>query len=196
MAGVIRELLALDWSDADAVVERALEAVKAWDLSAEVDRRGAAVMVMTAEPILTARGWSESEPDLKQLFEDNAHHLQSVFGRPDPEWGEVNRLRRGDVDLPIGGAPDTLRAIHGKKDEDGRLKAWLGDSLIQLVEWGPEGELRSRSVHHFGTSHRPDSPHYTDQMQMFVDQEMKPIPWTRAEIEAVASDRYDPVRRP
>lgn len=94
-----------------------------------------------------------------------------------------------------GGAPDTLRAIHSKKAEDGRLKAWLGDSLIQLVEWEPNGELESRSVHQFGASHRRESPHYTDQMQLFVDEEMKSVPWSRAEIEKVASDRYDPVQR-
>ena len=41
-------------------------------------------------------------------FEAAVDHLQTHFGRIDPAWGDVNRLRRGDVDLPVGGGPDTL----------------------------------------------------------------------------------------
>ncbi|MGF1511118.1 MAG: penicillin acylase family protein [Myxococcota bacterium] len=186
MAGLIREILSLDWPD-DPVVKRALDAVRAWDFSADANSRATAVVVMTCEPILEARGWKDPEPDIKRLFSQNAHHLQQTFGRPDPLWSEVNRLRRGDKDYGLGGAPGTLRAIHGKKDEDGRLKAWLGDSLIQFVEWGPKGEFRSRSIHHFGASNHPDSPHYTDQMELFVAEKLKSVPWNRADIDRIAS---------
>ena len=38
--------------------------------------------------------------------------LKGYFGRLDPEWGELNRIRRGRVDLAIDGGPDvTVRCM-------------------------------------------------------------------------------------
>ena len=57
----------------------------------------------------------------------------------DVPWGEVNRLRRGTVDLPLGGAPDVLRAIYGCPAADGRLEGDRRGQLRPAGRMGPRG---------------------------------------------------------
>jgi len=38
--------------------------------------------------------------------------LKAHFGRIDPTWGEVNRIRRGTVDLPVDVAPEVSLWVH------------------------------------------------------------------------------------
>ena len=106
--------------------------------------------------------------------------------------GGLVRQRQGEVDLAHDGGCDKLRpATTWKGDEDGRLSLVHGDSFIQWVE-GNDGErVSSRSVQPFGqATTRPDSPHYTDQMQLYVDHKLKPVRFWRDDVEANAKARY------
>ncbi|MEO1649167.1 MAG: penicillin acylase family protein, partial [Pseudomonadota bacterium] len=99
----------------------------------------------------------------------------------------------GEVDLPLDGGSDTLRAAtNWQVEEDGRLSLVHGDSFIQWVEWPSDGSrVSSRSVQPFGqATTRPDSPHYTDQMQLYVDHDLKPVHFWREDVEANAKTRY------
>ncbi len=104
-------------------------------------------------------------------------HLIKYFGRLDPPLGSLLRLRRGKVDLPLDGGPDTLRAMAlWDVDEDGRLRAKHGDSFVMLVDWSPDGRVRSQSIQPFGAATtRPASPHYSDQAPLFATHRMKPV---------------------
>ena len=79
--------------------------------------------------------------------------------------GEVNRHVRGDVNVPVGGGPDILRAIYGRDlNDDGFLTNVAGDGLYYLVSWNAEGQLSVEGVHQFGSATLDeDSPHYSDQ---------------------------------
>ena len=81
---------------------------------------------------------------------------------------------RGDVDLPLGGGPDTLRAIYGAGqalDENGQIRAVAGDTYIMFVEWDATGEMRSRSIHQYGSATLDRmSPHYADQAVLFAEE--------------------------
>jgi len=58
------------------------------------------------------------------------------------------------------------------------------------MEWKPGQKVSSRSVQPFGAaSTRPRSPHYTDQMQLFVDHKLKPVHFWRDDLLAQASSR-------
>ena len=106
---------------------------------------------------------------------------------------DLLRLRQGDVDLPLDGGSDTLRAsTTWRVDDDGRLSLVHGDSFIQWTEWPSDGgPVRSRSIQPFGSATtRPDSPHYTDQMQLYVDHKLKPVHFWREDVLANASRRY------
>ena len=123
--------------------------------------------------------------------------LQTHFGRIDPEWGQVNRFRRGKLDLAIDGGPDTYRAVYGEPQTDGTLTAVDGDTLIMFVTWDRNGRLSSESVHQFGSATLdPRSPHYADQSPLFVAMKTKPVLFTWNELKDHIEADYRPGPRP
>jgi hypothetical protein len=84
---------------------------------------------------------------------------------------------RGDEDWPVDGGPDVLRAVYTEADpESGRLHNVAGDSYIMFVEWDRDGRVSSRSVHSFGSATRDrDSPHFDDQVPLFLEHRDKPV---------------------
>jgi acyl-homoserine-lactone acylase len=133
-------------------------------------------------------------PPPAEAFRRAVRLLESNHGRIDPTWGEVNRFRRGEVDIPIDGGPDVLRAIQPREiRDDGRLHAAAGDTWIGVVSWGPDGALEAKSVHQFGSATLDaTSPHYADQVPLFVEKRFKPVLMDRDAIEAEATARYRP----
>jgi acyl-homoserine-lactone acylase len=104
---------------------------------------------------------------------------------------DLLRLRQGELDLPLDGGSDTLRAsTTWDVAEDGRLSLKHGDSFIMWIEWEPGARVTSRSIQPFGAATtRPASPHYTDQMRLFVDHKLKPVHFWRDDLLAKASSR-------
>jgi len=102
----------------------------------------------------------------------------------------VQRLRRGAVDLPLGGGPDLLNAIY-THEAGGRLTAYQGDSYILIVEFSKDG-VASSSIHQYGDSSRPASPHYADQAPLFIRHELKPALRDLAAIRANLEREYHP----
>ncbi|MFK7907796.1 MAG: penicillin acylase family protein, partial [Chitinophagales bacterium] len=70
--------------------------------------------------------------------------------------GELQRHIRGDVNIPLGGAPDVLGAMYSKKLEDGshQHKGVAGESYIELVRFSENG-VEIESVNAYGTSAKP-----------------------------------------
>ena len=131
-------------------------------------------------------------PPLLELLELAAGTLREHHGRLDPPWSEVNRLRRGDLDLGLGGGPDILHAVYAEPTEDGRLRGTAGDSYVLLVEWGPGG-VRSRSIHQFGSATLDArSPHYADQAVLFAKRMTKPVWLDEPDIRANLAHEYTP----
>ncbi len=177
----------------DELAQKAQKLLASWDLDTSAENRGAALGVLTFSPMIVAKMKGTPPPELKRQFVVVAHHLQDNFGKLDVTWGEVSRLRRGGVDLPLGGAPDVLRAIYSEDADDGRSLAMSGDSYIMLVDWSPQGKVRSRSVHQYGAATKSTtSPHYADQAPLFAKQKFKAVHFERAQVEQHASARYKP----
>ncbi|MET0272603.1 MAG: penicillin acylase family protein, partial [Phenylobacterium sp.] len=128
-----------------------------------------------------------------QMVQGSIPILKKAYGRVDPEWGEVNRLRRGTMDLPVDGGPDVYRAIYGKLDPDGRLHAVNGDCYLMFIEWDRNGKLTSRSIHQFGSATLDTtSRHYADQAPLFAAHQTKPVLFTEAELAGNISRAYRP----
>ncbi|MBX3446618.1 MAG: acylase [Parvibaculaceae bacterium] len=195
VAEIVAELLALDAED-DAELAEAQEILRAWDRRTDIANRGAALAVRTAEPVVTAEIRGETPPEAVTKLRETMSYLKTHFGRLDPEWGTVNRFRRGPVDLPVDGGPDILRAIYGFPVEDGTFTARGGDTLIMFVEWDRAGRLRSESIHPFGSATLDrNSPHYADQSPLFVGMETKPVRFTPEELEGHVKESYRPGAR-
>lgn len=190
-AAVVQEVLAASPSD-DPVVREAVDVLRQWDLSTDPENTSAAIGVLTAQPVVTARIFKRDPPDTLQTFRETAHLLKRAYGRIDVPWQEVNRLRRGDVDLGIGGGPDILHAVYGGEPEDGKLTAQAGDTLVILVEWGEDG-VHSQTIHQFGSATLDaTSPHYADQVPLFVKRQLKPVWMDEADIRAHLEREYHP----
>ena len=106
----------------------------------------------------------------------------------------MNRLRRGGLDLPVGGGPDTLRAIQSfELEEDGTYTANSGDCYVMFVEWDSQGRLRTETIHQFGSATLDErSPHYADQVPLFVAERTKKLYLEEDQLRRHLSREYRP----
>ncbi len=176
----------------DPLLREALDVLRSWDRRADADNTAAALALMTLSP-----GYKNDPlPDVPALLSrlaSAAATLRRHFGTLRPRWQDVQRLRRGALDVGLSGGPDLMRAVYGQPAEDGRLVANAGDSYVMFVEWDGEGRVRSRSIHQFGAAtRRPASPHFADQAPLFARQQLKPVWLDEADIRANLEREYRP----
>lgn len=104
---------------------------------------------------------------------------------------EILKHKRGDVSIGIGGFADVLSLIYPLEEEDGTLKAYLGENVTMFIQFG-EDDIIIESVVPYGTSNNPDSKHYTDQMEMFTNQQLKRVYLKEADILPTIVETYHP----
>lgn len=178
--------------EVDGELAEARDLLLGWDFTADNEGAGDAIALLMIRDFMSAEYGNRPYPDVEEKLREASDHLITHFGRLDPPMSDLLRLRQGDVDLALDGGSDTLRAsTTWQVDDDGRLQLVHGDSFIQWVEWNEGEPVSSRSIQPFGAATtRPNSPHYTDQMQMYVDHELKPVHFWREDVLANASRRY------
>jgi penicillin amidase/acyl-homoserine-lactone acylase len=174
-------------------VEAALQIVSGWNLRGDAENRGIGLVVWTLQSLDFPEP-DELEPTaLANAFVDAVQTFMETYGRVDIAWSEVNRLRRGDVDLGLGGGPDLLHAVYGKMSEDGKLVGRQGDSFVLLATWDKEGNVHSRSIHQYGSATLDEtSRHYADQAPLFAQRQLKPVWLDEAEIRTHLEREYRP----
>ena len=118
-------------------------------------------------------------------------HLKTYFNAERIQLGEFQHLVRGNKELPIFGLPDVVTAMKGVPYKDGKIKITHGESYIGLVRFTP-AKTYYESVISFGNSRRPESPHYTDQMELYSNFETKTMSFDRAEVMKTAKKVYAP----
>lgn len=172
----IQRVLAADSAN-DEELANIQAVLRRWDRRAAQDSTEAPLALLMDYPLYNARLHGQPQPDPIATARDGARYLLQHFGKLDPPLGDVLRLRRGDVDLPLDGAPDTLRALRWHPDPDGRLNADFGDGLMVVIDWAPDGTMSVQSIHQWGASNRPESPHYNDQSPLYARHEWRTSDW-------------------
>jgi acyl-homoserine-lactone acylase len=156
---------------------------------------------------LHAAEWSEAAPldtptglaDLDVAAEAFAWAVPETarrYGAWNVAWGDVNRVRRGTVDVPVGGCSGALgcfRVLTLNNAPDGKRVAGGGDGWVIAVEFSPEP--RAYSILAYGQSTDPSSPWHANQAAMFANNAMKPVAWTEADIVRATVQRYRPGAR-
>ena len=179
----------------DPLIKEAQEVLRNWDGDTRRDSRGAALAVITGTRALGYE-YIKPEADPMEMLKKTAEDLMARFGRLDPQWGEINRIQRGDVDLPLDGGPDVLRAIYADRDgisNDGVMNAFAGDTHIMYADWDKAGKLTLKSIHQYGAATMDEnSPHFADQVPLFARGEYKPMPMTLEEVLSSATRDYRP----
>jgi penicillin amidase/acyl-homoserine-lactone acylase len=190
---LVVELISMRSDEEDVI--KAQSVLRNWDGSADRNSRQAALAIITGIRTLGYEYDDDAEASL-DILKTVAAELTETFGRIDPEWGEVNRIVRGDENHALDGAPDVLRAIYSDKDgvaTQGYLNAFAGDTHIMVADWSPEGALIADSILQYGSATVDEtSPHYDDQVEMFANGQFKRLAMTKDEVLASAVEDYRP----
>ena len=177
----------------DPTLSNAQALLAQWDWTSDGKGAADALAELLARDANTANYSGKALPDPREALATATKRLQANFGRIDVPLGEIQRLRRGSIDLPMDGGTDVLRAT-SRWDKDtpkGRGRVMHGDSFIMLVTWDNAGQVRSQSIQPYGAAtNRPGSPHYVDQMKLFVGKKFKPVHFDRAALLANAKRAY------
>ena len=142
------------------------------------------------DPARATRAFSQAVEDVSRRYGDVA-----------VAWGDVHRVRRGSVDVPVGGCGGMLgcfRVLNFATNPDGKRSVIGGDGWVLAVEFGAKSgnatqtAPRAYSVLGYGQSPREDSPFFSDQAAMFARGEMKRVAFLERDIEAQTVKRYRP----
>jgi acyl-homoserine-lactone acylase len=187
------KLMALDLKNEPDLL-RAQQLLATWDWNSDSKGRADALGESMMHMANSAAYHGEPLPDAKAKLREVVDSLMKGFGRLDMPLSELQRLRRGTVDLPANGGTDTLRAATSWEPlPDGRMRVKHGDSFVMLVTWDKAGKVESRSIQPYGAATtRSDSPHYIDQMALFAARKFKPVHFDRGDIIRHAKHAYRP----
>lgn len=178
-----------------------IQILSAWDRQAAPESSAATLFALTIDKVFEAHhlgydefstGFTVEPKTFAWGLAEAQRHLLDNFKRLDVPLGELQRIVRGDIDLPLPGYFDVLAANYSRVAEDGRYEVFVGDAYTQLVVFGPQGVERLETLQPFGASTRPESPHYTDQMALFADRRTKVMAMSREAILERAVQVYHP----
>jgi acyl-homoserine-lactone acylase len=172
--------------------------IQRWDKHANADNPDAAVFLLfyqylkeknirmnTQERYLTPEECVEAMKYVKE-------YLMKNFKTVDIKLGDLQKVVRGNKELPISGIPDVLAAMGTEPYKNGKLKVTQGESYIQLVKFPKTGLPEIESSIAYGASNHPESPHYADQMEMHSKQKTKTMTLDKATVLKEAERIYAP----
>lgn len=196
----VEALFALDASEFPEIGNQ-IEALKSWDKTANADSEGSAIFAFsyyhirdnTTEQNLDPKRAIDQSEAVNTLKAAKAHFLQH-FGNELVSLGTYQNLARNGKSLPVFGIPDVISAMRSELPENGVRKAEQGESYIMMVRFGENGPI-IETVSPFGASNQPNSPHHTDQMELFVNQQLKPMTLNKEEVLKNAVRIYKPGKK-
>ena len=118
-------------------------------------------------------------------------YLLKHFGKVDILLGELQRHTRGNFDLPVSGLTDMIAPSYVVDDDNGKFRVVSGESYIMLTRYSKKG-VEIETVIPYGNSNDPSSPHFTDQMQLYVDKRLKEMTLDKNAIFSDAIKIYNP----
>ena len=130
------------------------------------------------------------ETILLSLRETKAHLLKN-FGKIDIRLRDYQKHVRGNRVMAVAGLTDMIVAMNTSPYKNGMVRSRHGDSYIMLARYGDDKVL-IETVLPYGQSNHMSSPHYSDQMEMYVKQQRKPMSLLREEVVRNAKSQYHP----
>jgi len=99
--------------------------------------------------------------------------LRNDFREVNIPWGEVHRIRRGSREEPMfgGTSGDPVVRSNDTNYRNGRWVSDYGYGFGMVVEFGEHP--RAASIVPFGASENPQSPHFDDQLDLFLGKRLK-----------------------
>ncbi len=183
-----------------------MEMLQAWD--------GVATLESPEPTILTDwgdiwRGRDTSAEEKMNILEQVVDRLVEDWGTYEVPWGEMNRAQRPPLneqgnpifsdDAPSiatvgvpGWTGGSQIAFNNRRDGLKRRYKTGGNSYTAVVHFAGSERTKSRSIHVFGASVDPNSPHNMDQAQMLANKQYKPAWLYLDDVQANAAGSYHP----
>ncbi|WP_226390218.1 penicillin acylase family protein [Penaeicola halotolerans] len=194
-----------------------------WDLKTGAASVGTSLAVFYGNQLLSAsrsleREWNTyifdflaanaSDEMMLGSLEKAIERLNEDFGTWDIAWGEINRFQRltGEIQatyddekpsIPVGYNSSMWGSLaaYGSRAYP-NTKKWygnVGNSFVAAVEFGDK--VRAKSLLAGGQSGDPNSPHFTDQAEMYSRGEFKDVYYYKEDVTAHAKETYQPGKR-
>ncbi|MCU1692001.1 MAG: hypothetical protein JWM64_1092 [Frankiales bacterium] len=177
---------------APVAVDKACDALAAWDLHEDVRSRGSLLwrtfwsgaLAATggpwvhafdaADPVHTPNTVNTASPLVQQAFGDAVASLAASGIDVSAQQGSYQYAQRGSLRIPVPGGPGdpegqfnaiSVRATGGKA---GLVDPVHGSSFVQVVGWTSSEWPDARTILTYSQSDNPSSPHYADQTRLFT----------------------------
>jgi acyl-homoserine-lactone acylase len=204
---VLPDLLAACAGTDDVLLRRACDALSRWDRHANLDSRGALlfrefwnlaagipdkwrVPLNKADPVTTPYGLKLAVVgQMLAALKSAANQLQSLGIPFDSRLGDFQGDTRNGVRVPIhGGIGDidgAYNSIHMRSglDAAGYHDIAWGTSYIQIVGFDEAGPV-ARGLLVYGQSTDPRSPYYADQVPLYSEKTLQPLPFSAQQMMA------------
>lgn len=178
-----------------------IDALNRWDGGSDADNRQAAIFAVAVRYYVKYMR-DEGLLDYNNVLPERVladglffarDHLNKHFGKWEVPLGDLQKHIRGDKELPMWGVPEAITQIYTEEYEDGKFKSYSGESYILFIRYNKENKYPVlESVHPYGTSSHPESPHYNDQMEKFVNKQLKPMSMDEKVVRSNAERIYHP----
>lgn len=171
-----------------------------WDGNADIKNKQAAIFVLstlyiseyrTKQGISDLAGSIEEEIFVEALLYTQKYLLKHFKSLEIP-LGDLQKHVRGDKVMPISGVGESIAAMYTIPWKKGVRQSDLGESFILFATYNKEGVEKIESISCYGASNRPDSPHYNDQMDLYLEQKTKVMSLDKEEILKAAKKTYHP----
>ena len=173
-----------------------LQVLQSWDRKGDAESKGAAVFLLIYENVSKAMRGKEPQQLTKLECENTLRAVQEYmrknFGTVNLKLGDIQKLVRGDKEYPAPGLPDLLAPEWGVAWKDGKRKITGGDAYVAMVRFPKTGLPIIETVNTYGASSKKGSPHFDDQVSLFLKQELKPMTLDKAKVLAEAKRVYHP----
>jgi acyl-homoserine-lactone acylase len=170
--------------------------LRQWDRRGDADSKGAAVFSMVYDQVTKQmRNRSISiltRSDCEALISSIGKEMREQFGKTDLRLGDIQKLVRGEMTFPASGLPDLLAPEYGTPIKNGIRKITGGDAYVALVRFRKDGLPIIETSNTYGASSKKESPHFADQVPLFLEQKTKRMTLDKAEVLRTAVRTYHP----
>jgi acyl-homoserine-lactone acylase len=177
-----------------------------WDIYAREVRQPFAIQWDDARPVETPTGVSDPVAAVR-AFEAAVRSMREIYGSERVAWGELNRYRIGDIDLPGEGCSGTYGCFRVQRFESsaaadapsiaGNLSGagtiGFGDAWVLLVDFSTPVPT-AWSLLAYGQTTDLASPHSRDQIALLAARKLRRAYFTEADVRANLEREYRPPR--
>lgn len=166
-----------------------IEQIQQWNKTADTLSIGAALSIATFHFLFEDKeygsetflnGVSCTEAEWVYYIRKTKKYVIKHFGKRDVNYGTLCKQGRGICFVPTVGFPDMLEASYAKPMKKDFFEVYIGDSYLQFAHYDSTGIISCESMLPYGNSSHKENKHYSDQMQLYVSKNCKPVYFTKS----------------